>query len=121
MTRKNLTEKYLDGEVLFRKYFEMGDAKSYGRLARWALSEGMARKINPSKSNPDGLPHMGVWKSMWRWASTHGDQAWKIYLEHVPDASYEQWILDMRDKILTAWQYTTNSRYERFLKEYGWK
>ncbi len=119
MTKKqedNLQEKYMDGEVLFRKYFEMGDAKSFLRLRNFCVSKGM---VSPTGSAPTA---MGMWKSMWRWASLkeNKDTAWEVYREFNQEVSYEDWVTSMKDKIKKAWQYRTKSRYERFLRDNGW-
>lgn len=118
----NLKEKYLDGEVLFRKYFEMGEAKSIKRLARWAISVGMAKPTKVSKNNPEGIPTMGVWKSMWRWASLkeNRDTAWEIYKKYNSKKSFAEWVEYMKDNIHTAWQHSTEAKYNKFLKDNGW-
>lgn len=120
----NLKDKsYLNGEKLFRKYFEMGEAKSVSRLAAWAIADGMAKPIKQTKQNPNGLPNMGVWKSMWRWASLkeNRDTAWKIYKESQGKMSWEEWVTDMVEtKIPTAWQPPTHAKRDKFLRENGW-
>lgn len=113
----NLREKYLDGENLFRKYYEMGDAKSIGRLTKYAISQGM------TSSSGQEPTQMGVWKSMWRWASLkeNRETAWKIYKQFNPSHTPEYWVEYMIGNIKTAWQFPTNSKYIRFLKENGWQ
>lgn len=113
----NLKEKYLDGEKLFRKYYEMGESRSFGLLAEWATLEGMK-----SSSGKTPTP-MGVWKAMWRWASLNENKglAWKIYNQSVPNSSMSDWAKDMvKVKIPSAWQHQTNAKYQKFLKENGW-
>lgn len=112
----NLREKYLDGERLFIKYFEMGDAKSISRLTRWAISEGM------TGSKGQEPTAMGVWKSMWRWASLRDNfqKAWEIYCKFNPNASWMDYREDMLLNIKSAWQHTTNAKYKKFLQENGW-
>lgn len=118
----NLREKYLDGEKLFRKYIEMGENRSIGMLTEWSILEGM-------KSSKGHEPtQMGVWKAIWRWASTHKEQAWEL----IKDVTFgtkknqftyskNEWIKDMMEvKIPSAWQHQTNAKYEKFLRENGW-
>lgn len=113
----NLREKYLDGEKLYRKYFEMGDAKTIDRLVRWSISQGM-------KSSKGNEPtHMGVWKAMWRWASLKENKeiAWEIFRHYNFNSLRAEWDKDMVDnKIKAAWQHPTDAKYRRFLKENGW-
>lgn len=119
----NLKEGYLDGEKLFRKYYEMGDARSIVRLATWAISIGMAQPIKKTKSNPNGLPCMGVWKAMWRWASLRENfqAAWEIHQQFTPNASWTNYRQDMIEtKIPAAWQHPVLSKREKFLRENGW-
>jgi hypothetical protein len=115
-SKKNLKEKYLDGERLFRKYWEMGESRSVRLLTEWAIIEGM-------KSSSGVEPtHMGCWKSMWRWASLKGnrERAWEIYKENVINANFGEWKLMMiRVRIPTAWQYP-KIKLNKFLRENGW-
>lgn len=117
----NLRDKYLDGEKLFRQYYAMGEAKSVQKLARWAISVGMANHTKIGRYNPEGLPTMGVWKAMWRWASLQDNRetAWQIYKSNT-NKSVDEWVEYMKDNIRTAWQHTTQAKYEAFLKENGW-
>lgn len=107
----NLRESYMDGEVLFRKYYEMGDAKSIPRLVQYVYGQTGTKPTD-----------MGVWKSMWRWASLLENQrtAYRIYKECGGDLSWESWAADMRDVIRTAWQHPTEAKYQKFLRENGW-
>ena len=106
----------MDGEVLYRKYFELGDAASFVRLQRFAEFKGMV----DSKGNIPTL--MGIWKSMWRWASLleNKETAWSIYHQYDPSMSREDWDRMMAEKIKKAWQFPTPSRYNKFMKENGW-
>ena len=112
----NLREKYLDGEKLFRKYWEMGEGRTIALLREWASLQGM-------KSSRGNEPtDMGVWKSMWRWASLkeNRDTAWKIIQEHT-NMTFQEYLSDMLiTKIPTAWQHPTNAKRDRFLRENGW-
>jgi hypothetical protein len=107
----NLRESYMDGEKLFRKYFEMGDARSIPRLQLMVKQD---TGIEPSL--------MGVWKSMWRWASLseNRDTAWQIYQRWDGSLSYDAWVADMRVRIRRAWQHPTDAKYNKFLRENGW-
>src|SRR5512147_842675 len=114
---RNLKSSYLDGEKLFRKYYEMGDAKSTSRLAAWAIAEGMAKPVKVTKKNPNGLPVMGVWKAMWRWASLKENRvkAYQIYYDSLfkqgGQMSFDEWAKDMIEtKIPTAWQPPTHAK-----------
>lgn len=136
MTRK-LKQPYMNGELLYRKYFSMGAGASATRLARWAVSVGMAKSIKKTNINRDGAPVMGVWKAMWRWASMRENKelAYQIFSDHLDQFGWEQdtdflwddytqprqdiWHKFMLKKIQTAWQFNPN-RHERFLRENGW-
>jgi|SRR5690349_1188727 len=114
---KNLREKYLDGERLFRKYFEMGESRSIYLLTEWAKTEGM----KSSKGN-EPTP-MGVWKAIWRWASLQENfqTAWKIYQDNNDNASWSNYRKDMiKTRIPSAWQHATQAKYHKFLKDNGW-
>jgi hypothetical protein len=114
---QNLREKYLDGEKLFRKYFEMGEGRTILLLTEWAILDGM-------KSSQGNEPTpMGVWKAMWRWASMkeNRDLAWEIYKEHTGNDNFNVWKTDMiKIKIPTAWQHKSQVKREKFLRENGW-
>lgn len=57
-------KRFLDGEALFRHYFEnMGDAGSMAKLVNMCAAQG---KKNPHTGKPP--TRMGVWKAMWTWA-----------------------------------------------------
>ena len=120
----NLREKYLDGEKLFRKYYEMGDSRTITLLTEWAITEGM------TSSKGTQPTEMGVWKAMWRWASLkeNRETAWEIS----KDATYGStknpfkftkgmWVKDMiKVKIPSAWQHATVAKKEKFMRENGW-
>lgn len=136
--KKKLKEPFLRGEELFRKYFSMGRATSTKRLARWALSIGMAKPVKQTKYNKDGLPCMSVWKAMWRWASLkeNKDVAYQIFSDHVRlygwtvDTEYSwdegssvepsDWNRFMVQKIRSAWQYPFQGMFDHFLLKNGW-
>ena len=101
----------MDGGQLYRKYWEMGDARAIGKLVK------MVEHQTGTKPT-----QMGVWKSMWRWASLkeNRETAWEIYRKWNVDVSEEQWVQDMLDRIQRAWQHTTKSKYDKFVKENGW-
>jgi hypothetical protein len=107
----NLREAYLDGEFLYRHYYEMGDGRSYKRLQKYMEGEGIETTT------------MGIWKAVWRWASLkeNRNKAWEIYQAHSNEMSYNEWVMDMVEhKIPKAWQYNTQAKHNKFLKENGW-
>lgn len=117
----NLREKFLDGEKLFRKYIEMGEDRTIELLTEWAISQGMTSSsgIEPSQ--------MGVWKAVWRWASTHKDSAWQIVCGQTFGTKKKRFQytkdtfeLYMREVIRTAWQFSTEAKYKKFLRSNGW-
>jgi hypothetical protein len=112
---QNLKEKYLDGEILFRKYFEMGGARTISKLRKFAVSQGMT-----SSTGKEPTP-MGVWKAMWRWASLkeNCDVAYEIYHKWT-NSNAAEWNEYMLKTIQTAWQFNTVFKYQRFLKQNGW-
>lgn len=130
--RKKLRESYLDGEKLFKHYCVMGGAKSVSVLTRYAIAQKM---ISPNGKEPT---RMGVWKAMWRWASLNRNSAYELFLqasqngfdvaddtwwkEFFPDGevTVERWNKMMLQKIRSAWQYPTESMYNRFLRKNGW-
>lgn len=112
----NLREKYLDGERLFRKYFEMGESGSFVLLAEWAILEGM------KSSRGDEPTPMGCWKAMWRWASLKENQntAFKI-ISDATNISFPDWQKQMVKKFIPiAWQHPNPAKREKFLRENGW-
>lgn len=134
---RKLKESHISGEKLFKYYFSMGEAASIAKLARWAVSEGVAKPVSKGNFNKNGLPFMSCWKAMWRWASQQENKtdAYYIFKEYVKkygwtidtdfpwetgtDISWSDWSRFMVKKIRTAWQYKSN-RHERFLRENGW-
>lgn len=134
---RKLKEPHISGEQLYRHYFAMGEAASIARLARWAVSEGVAKPVSKGSFNQHGLPFMSCWKAMWRWASMQSNKtdAYLIFKDYVKkhgwtidtdfpwekdtEISWQDWSRFMTKKIRTAWQYKPN-RYERFLRENGW-
>lgn len=117
MRSPNLREKYLDGERLFRKYFEMGETRTIVLLTEWAILEGMK-----SSKGTEPTP-MGVWKAMWRWASLKDNRvkAFKIAFQYGACTNSDEWDDDMvKIKIPSAWQHNTDAKRNRFLKENGW-
>ena len=94
----------------------MGDAKSIGRLTKYAISMDMTSSTGQKPTQ------MGIWKAMWRWASLKENSkiAWEIVKEYNAYQSWADFVSDMREKILTAWQHPNPNKYEKFLKENGW-
>ncbi len=118
----NLKEKYLDGEKLFKRYIEMGEARSVYLLCEYAILEGMI-----SSKGQQPTP-MGCWKAMWRWVSVNKDVAWNYVKgatfgtkHNLHNLSYNEWVKDMvKTKIPSAWQHTTHAKRDKFLRENGW-
>jgi hypothetical protein len=118
----NLREKYLDSEKLFKKYIADGETRSISSLTEFA-------KLNGMKSSTGQEPtDMGVWKAIWRWASTHKDEAWNLVKNETFGSKhkkfkydYKQWEEEMIYRIIkSAWQHPTNRKYQKFLKDNGW-
>ena len=80
MSNPIMDKKYLDGEQLFKVYWqEMGTARSTGRLQKWCLANSI---VNPKTFN---VPtRMGLWKVMWRWATANQDKAYEIWKNSKP-------------------------------------
>lgn len=118
----NLREKYLDGEKLFRKYVEMGEGRTIELLTEWAILEGMQ-----SSSGQKPTP-MGIWKAIWRWASTHKDESWALVQgatfgrkSKLFKYDWKTWKWEMVNiRIPSAWQHPTQPKQDKFLKENGW-
>lgn len=118
----NLREKYLDGEKLFRKYVEDGETRSIESLTDWAILKGM------TSSSGQEPTKMGVWKAIWRWASTHKEQAWELVQDKTFGTKknpfkydkyrWEQEMIIIR--IPSAWQHSTHAKRDKFLRDNGW-
>lgn len=113
-----LDKKYLDGEQLFKVYWqEMGSARSTVRLQRWCLSHSI---VNPKTQN---VPtRMGLWKAMWRWASENREQAKEIWKISVLDSYAEQanknYFIEMDWKTLILKNAKTSFQNVRYAKAY---
>jgi hypothetical protein len=118
----NLREKYLDSEKLFKKYIEDGETRSISSLTEFAKLHGMKSSTGQEPTD------MGVWKAIWRWASTHKDEAWNLVKDQTFGSKhkrykydYKQWEEEMIYRIIkSAWQHPTNKKYQKFLKDNGW-
>ncbi len=109
--------KYLDGEELFRKYFEeMGTARSISRLVKWCISRGIK---NPLTGKPP--TRMGVWKSMWRWAllPENKEKAFDIFKKSLSAEGefvvVEKWNEYIDSKAVHGLQFGPK-KYEEFIK-----
>jgi len=114
----NKVNKYLDGETLFREYY-LGGKNTIVTLTEWAILEGM---ISSKGNKPT---QMGIWKSMWRWASLkeNKETAWQIIQSSLNGKApkREHWEYDMiHVKIPSAWQHSTQRKLNKFLKKNGW-
>lgn len=117
----NLREKFLDGEKLFYKYIDMGETRTIELLTEWAISQGMTSSSGTEPSQ------MGVWKAVWRWASLHKNLAWRAVDGQIFGTknnrfqyTEDTFKLYMREVIRTAWQFTTETKYQKFLQKNGW-
>lgn len=109
--------KFLDGEKLFRKYFEeMGPARSITKLTEWCKSQGCK---NPLTGKPP--TRMGVWKSMWRWALLPENErtAFEIFKKSLASEGelvvLEKWNEYIHSKAVHGLQFGPK-RYEEFAK-----
>lgn len=101
---------------------EMGESRTIRDLVEWAKLQGM------TSSRGDEPTAMGVWKAIWRWASTHKEEAWELMKDQTFGYKHNQykytrstWEQDMiQIKIPSAWQHTTQSKKNKFLREHGW-
>ena len=107
--------KYLNGEKLFRYYWEeMGNGRSCVKLAKWAGKQGLK---NPNTGKPPSP--MAVWFAMWRWALIPENQkvAYDIYNKAQLDlggfVSPEQWKEFIKDKASVC---LDKKRYANYLK-----
>ncbi len=109
--------KYLDGEKLYRVYWvEMGNARSFGRLIKWCVSNNM---VNAKTGKPP--TRMGIWKAMYRWAVNHPEQAYELMNEGLKDSGEiidrERFMKEMQEKVITSYQ--SDSFTSRWYKEQG--
>lgn len=112
-----------NGEVLFKKYHEMGRAGSYKKLGRWAMENGM---VNP---NTGRISWMGPIFSMWRWAMRHPHEAfpyWKKWAEQFEsellasgyEPTYENFLREIQRKAKLKGVITHNG-YKKWCEENG--
>ena len=114
-----IDSKYLDGEKLFRVYWlDMGNARSIGRLQKWCLSHEI---VNPKTFN---VPtRMGLWKTMWRWATRNQEQAKEIWIKSMGKDTSTLNVVDDWDTVIhrnakTAFQNITQlSNYYRSIEK----
>ena len=112
-------KKVLDGEQLFNYYYiEMGDARSYNKLTRWA-SEKWGK--NP-ETNRDWTSS-AVWQAAWRWAFDHLDYAKDMYEKatavtrnHAP-MSDDEWYESLSQYARSC---MTKGQYQRFLNKHSY-
>ena len=115
MRKNNLkVEKFLDGEKLFKHYYEtMGEARSTGKLVEWCKTQGM---INSKGKAPT---RMATWLSAWRWACANPEKAKLVYQQAMFNDGNEiddiQWISILQKRAYTA--FYSGERYERWCKE----
>lgn len=109
--------KYLDGEELFKEYFEvMGTARSVAKLVNWCVSRGTK---NPLTGKPP--TRMGVWKAMWRWALApeNKEKAYEIFKNSMATlgdfVAPEDWNKFIKDRAAHGLQFGPQ-RYEKLIK-----
>jgi hypothetical protein len=75
-------KKYLDGELLFRKYHALGRAKSVTKLQKWCKEN-----VLVNQDTGKAPTHMALWFAMWRWALRPENQgtAREIYNQYLFD------------------------------------
>jgi len=105
-------KKILDGESIFKYYYiEMGDARSYNKLARWASAK-WGRNPETRKDWTTGA----VWQAAWRWAFENLDYAKRVYsdtlLQHGETLTDEEWYGVLSQHAKTC---MTPTQYRRFL------
>ena len=110
MHKNNLkVEKFLDGEKLFKYYYEtMGDARSTVKLVEWCKTQGM---VNSKGKSPT---RMGVWLSAWRWALKNEFAAQKIYGDSV---GIDGWTALLKERAYTC--YYGGKAYENWCKDHN--
>ena len=109
--RKARKARFLDGEVLFKSYWEeMGTARSIAKLADKCRLEGVR---NPKTGKAP--TRMALWFSMWNWALQNPDEAYDVFnrgLKLEGDyCSPEEWKEYLLDKAKTA---LSERRYEEY-------
>lgn len=116
MRNRKYPWKYLNGEKLFKYYWEeMGNGRSCILLAKWCASQGMK---NP-KTGKIPTP-MAVWFAMWRWAILKVNQevAYKIYNSAHRDmgkfVSPEDWKKELKQKASVC---LNQKNYQKWINE----
>lgn len=94
---RNRHTSNLDGEMLFKKYCELGKSGSCGKLVEFLKSDGQR---NPETGRP--FTKMGCWKIMWRWVLDNPVKARPMWASYVLDLG--QFLSD------DDWKETLNAR-----------
>ena len=108
-----MAKRVLDGELVFRKYWEMGRGASWLKVKRWFETQGYVSST--------GQPYlrMTLWKSAWRWAVQNSEKAYGIVQETLvqynDSMSKVEWEQELIEKGATAFQ---NLKYYRALKKH---
>ena len=76
---KHMLRKYLDEELLFRRYYEqMGAGGSLQKLQNWYTKE---HGVNPNNGKP--FSREALSQAMWRWGLRNLDESKKVYTVYV--------------------------------------
>ena len=104
-----ISKHILEGEQFYRKYWEMGNARSWTKIQKWAKANGIltSRGQYPNR--------MSCFKAAWRWAFYHQDVAKQIAQPFV-EFDDEQWQKEFLQKGVSAYQ---NKKYKYMLQEYN--
>jgi len=108
-------KRVLDGEALFKHYYlEMGDGRSYNKLARWASD-----KWGQNPENGKDWTNNSVWQAAWRWAFDNLEYAKRVYsdtlLSHGIVLTDEEWYETLSQHAKTC---MTKVQYRKFLNKH---
>lgn len=107
--------KFLDGEMIFKRYAYLGRAASFSILRKWLIGQGVR---NPVTNQPPC--RMAIWNSMWRWALANPDVAKKYYDEYLVQfgeyMSDSEWTEFLKSRARNLY---SPSRYERYKNDNG--
>jgi hypothetical protein len=115
-------KNYLNGEALFKAYWEMNTAKSFKRLAVWAAEHGMTSPVTGKVPNK-----MSMYKSMYRWATRkeNFDKSFEIvapiFRDNAQFITKSEWKEFLKERAKSAWQHNSQKNYERFLRQHGYE
>lgn len=104
-----ISKMTLDGREFYKRYWEMGNARSWLKISKWAKMNGVltSRGQYPNK--------MSCFKAAWRWAFYHQDDAKQI-AQPFAKLDEQQWEKEFLEKGWVAYQ---NKKYKKMLEEYN--